>query len=775
MVWSKIASLILRFRIFFLVVILGLTTFMALQVNRLQLDYGYSGMMPDTDSVSIKLEEFRETFGGDATIFLLGVQDRKFFTLEKFNDWVSLKSSLRGIEGIESVYSVSDVVDIKRNDQEGRFDFIPLFPGEISSQEELDSLVQEFYSLPIYRDLLYQGDSSVFMMVMTMDSLVMDTRAREGIVAQVERLAGAWGEKYGVAVHFSGMPYLRSHLMIMIKSELLKFIYLAAAVTFILLIIFFRSLKAVIPSVMIVGMGVLWAFGTMVLMDYKITVLTGMIPPLMIVIGIPNCVFLLNKYHQEYKKHGNKIKALQRAIQKVGYAIFLTNLTTAAGFATFMVINNEMLSGFGFVASLNIMILFVLSVFLIPIIFSFLPPPSMRQIKHLDHKIISRIIESFIFLIQKRRKFVYGFFILMIGLSFWGISKMKTTGYILDDVPHDHPLYLDLMFFEKHLGGVMPLEVSIDTRKPGGVFNYETLSRVDRFQKKIDTYPELSRSVSVVDGMKFARQAYFRGDERQYRLPGRQEQNFILRMLGGQADESYLLRMLVDSSRQKMRVNVRVADLGVEKMFALQDSLQKDLDEFFPGDRYRAILTGSSLTFTLGTHYLVRNLLISLGLAIILISLFMAWMFSSVRMVLISIFPNLLPLLITAGLMGFFSISVRPSTILVFSIAFGISVDTAIHFLAKFRQELKSANTTTEQAVIVALREVGVSIIYTVIILFFGFGIFVASDFGGTVAMGLLTSITLFVAMLANLLLVPSILIGRRTGNFKNIKQDEVD
>jgi len=755
-----------------LLVIMGLTGFMATQVNKLELDYGYSGMLPDSDSVAINLEEFKEVFGGDATLFLIGVQDSQFFTLDKFNDWIKLRNDLIEVKGIESAYSVSEVVSIKKKQADEKFEFVPVFADEINSQVELDSMVRGLYNLPIYEDLLYVKEKGVFLMVLTMDSILMDSKAREDIIATTRELTTQWGDKYEREIHYSGLPYLRSSYLIMIKSELLTFIFLAALVTFVLLLIFFRSLKAVIPSVLIVGMGVLWAFGTMVLLDFKITVLTGILPPLIIVIGIPNCVFLLNKYHQEYKKHNNKIKALQRAIQKVGYAIFLTNLTTAAGFATFMVINNQMLARFGLIASLNIMILFVLSVSLIPIIFSFLPPPSARQIKHLEHKLIDRIITGFTYLILHYRKLIYLTFALLLCLSVWGISKMKTTGFIVDDIPEDHPLYVDLMFLENSVGGVMPLEISVDTRKPKGVLKPQTLKRVDEFQEKLAGYPELSRSLSVVDGLKFARQAYFNGDIKHYKLPSRQEQNFILRSMDKSANNSYLLRMLIDSTQQKMRINVRVADIGVNKMFVLKDSLQKDLKHFFPADQYKAILTGSSLTFTLGTHYLVRNLFMSLGLAIILISVFMAWMFSSSRMVLISIFPNLLPLLITAGLMGFFSISIRPSTILIFSIAFGISVDTAIHFLAKFRQELACFNTPPDKAVINALREVGVSIIYTVIILFFGFGIFVASEFGGTVAMGLLTAVTLLVAMFANLLLVPAILLGLSgNGNMESIKK----
>ncbi len=768
MFWTKVAHIILKNRVVILILILGLAGFMAYQIQFLKLDYGYAGLLPDSHPVSQNLKEFQKIFGEDATIVLLGFEDPDFFQLEKFRDWKKLREKILTVDGVEDVQSISTALWIDKDQDEREFIFKPVFPDEIQDQAALDSLKGVLFSLPIYEGMLYADSGRVMTMALSMNKDAINDKAREEIMSTIEGYAFEFGDKYGVDMHFSGLPFVRTKLAIMIKGELLKFIFLAAAVLAIVLLIFFRSFLATFFSIFVVLLGVFCSLGMIVLLDYRITILTGMIPAVIIVIGIPNCVFLLNKYHREYKKHGNKIKALQRTIEKVGNAIFLTNLTTAVGFATFMIIQHRILSRFGQVASLNILLLFVISITLIPIIFSFLPPPTKRHTKHLDNKWIGKVVSWFGWAVQFRRKTIFfSIFVLLIFAGF-GITKIKSTGFIVDDIPKDHPVYVDLKFFEKYLVGVMPLEISIDTRKPNGVLQATTLKQVERFQEKLMTFPELSKPYSIVEGLKFARQAYFNGSPSQYKLPSNQERGFILAYLKGDSQDNQLISSFVDSSFQKLRVNVRVEDIGTYGMLDMQDSVQKVLNEYFPSDKFDTILTGSSLTFTLGTSYLVRNLFWSLGLAVLLISLFMASMFKSFKMVIISVFPNILPLLFTAGLMGFAGIPIKPSTVLVFSVAFGISVDTAIHFLAKYRQELMCSGAIPQEAVLKAIEEVGVSIVYTVILLFLGFGIFIASDFGGTVAMGILTAITLFVAVFSNLLLVPSLLMATGKHTKKN-------
>lgn len=759
MFWAKVASKILRNRWSIAIFIGVVTLFMAWQVPKLEIDYGYSGMLPETDSVSIKLLEFNKVFGEEGGLFLFGFQDPDFFTVEKFNSFNELKREIGKIEGIKNVLSVYDAINLRKNPEKKTFDTYSIFPEKMDSQQQLDSLAGEFRSLPIYKDLVYSDSSHTYLMVMTLADNQINSKARMSTVRQMKGLALQFGKENNVEIHFSGLPYVRTTISEIVKKEFIKFLILAAMATTLILLFFFRSARAVFFSMLIVSIGVVWALGMVSLMGSKISVLTGMIPALLIVIGIPNNIFLLNKYHGEYRHHQNKVKSLQRVIQKVGSEIFMTNLTTAAGFATFMVIDNEMLRQFGLFASVNIMVLYLLCLTLVPIFFSFLPPPSDKHVRHLDNRVVNRIADQLVYLVRFRRNYIYVTVFVIMSVAVFGITKMKSTGYILDDIPKKDQLYKDSKFFEHTIKGVLPLEVAIDTRKQNGVYSVSFLKKVEDFQDYTLQYPDLGRSFSMVDGMKVANQAYYNGGEKYYRLPNAQERTFLMPYLSGTMKGNPIVNSFIDTTNQIMRINFRVADVGTNRLIDIQNSLQVKLDTLFPPGQYRTILTGSALKYTLGTEYLVKNLIQSLALAILLIAFFMAYMYRSPRMIIVSVFGNLLPLLFTAGLMGYCNISIKPSTLLVFSVTYGIAVDTAIHFLSKYRHHLSCRGIDPEVAIIRTLKEVGVSVIYTVSVLFIGFGIFVVSEFGGTKAMGFLISITLLIAVISNLLLVPSILL----------------
>ena len=526
-------------------------------------------------------------------------------------------------------------------------------------------------------------------------------------------------------------------------------------------------------------MSVIWGLGTIGLSGFKITMLTGMIPPLIIVIGIPNSVFMLNKYHQEVRKHGNKIRALQRVIQKTGSATFLTNLTTAIGFGTFMITNSRLLVEFGIITSINIMFIFVISILLIPIVFSFISTPNEKNVKHLDNKLLINAINRLLILSLKYRKPVFLIAPLLLIAGIIGISRIETTGYMIDDVPREKELCSDLKFFEQNFKGLMPLEIMVDTKKPNGILQTANMQKVDKLQDTLANMSELSKSLSYIEIVKFARQAYYNGIPEYFGIPNRQEQNFIMSYLQKENNNDEIMRVMnsfIDTSRQSIRISLRMADIGTLKMETLNNKINTIIEETFPKEEYDTLITGSSVIFFKGTSYLIRNLLVSLFFAVFLIATFMAIIFKSKRMVFASMIPNFFPLVITAALMGIFGIPVKPSTVLVFSVAFGISVDGTIHFLAKYRQELGKTNWSMRAAVVLALKEAGISMIYTSIILLAGFGIFCLSDFGGTAALGMLVGLTLLIALFSNLILLPSLLIAmeRRLTN-KSFKKPLIE
>ncbi|RUT78871.1 RND family transporter [Ancylomarina longa] len=759
--WNRIAGLILRNRILLLVVVGLITIFMGYKAQFVEMSYQYAALLPSDDPASIQYERFQNTFGQEGNVMFFAVQDSDFYELQKFNDWIAMGDSLVALDGIDAVVSIAHTYNIKKNKKEKKFEFETIFPKKLSSQHQLDSLAAIAESLPFYHGSFINKESNTYLMAITVNAKIINSKAREPMVAKVRAITDNYTAKYNLKMRYSGLPYIRVVMAQMIKKEMNMFIILSLLITAIILFLFFRSFKVVFFSMLVVGLSVIWAVGSMVLFHYKITLLTAMLPPLLIVIGIPNSVFLINKYHGEYIRHNNKIKALQRVVSKIGNATFLTNLTTASGFATFIVTSSQILKEFGVIAALNIMAVFVLSLLLIPIIFSFLNPPDQKATQHLDNKMTVWFVGKLEKIVLNHRSLVYTITIVMVVLGAFGISKIKSTGYMVDDLPHHNVIFQDLKFFERNMEGIMPLEVMVETKKKGGILKLSTLKRLNRLNDSLKAYPEISSSVSIVEAAKFANQAYFNGKEKYYKLPSSQVKNIILSYLAkaDTGNDSKLFETFVDSTQSRTRMSFRMKDIGTTRMAEMEKKILHHVDQIFPKDKYTVHVTGSSIVFFKGTKYLIKNLFLSLALAIFLIASFMAWMFSSKRMVVVALLPNLIPLIITAALMGYFGIPIKASTILVFSIAFGISVDDTIHYLAKYRQELKLTNWSIRSSVVLALRETGQSMIYTSIILFFGFSIFALSEFGGTVSLGVLVSLTLLSAMLSNLVILPSLLL----------------
>ncbi len=763
--WLKVSGVILRNKISLLGILLIITLFLGYNARKVEMSYEYASLLPKKDQAFKDYQRFVDTFGEEGNLIIIGVQDSSFFQADRFFAWKQMCEKLEEIEGVEDLLSVSNAYSLVKNSEERKFEIEELFPDSLISQEELDAKAEIFRSLPFYRNLVFNPESNTYLLAITMNKDKMHSKEREKLVKSIVKISHKFEKEQQVDLHYSGLPYIRVINSMQIKKEIYIFSFLALAICITVLFLFFRSFKAIFFPVIIVLTGVLWSMGILALFGFKITLLTGMIPPLLIVIGIPNSIYMLNKFHHEYIQHGNKIRALQRVIIKIGNSTFLTNLTTASGFATFIIVESDIMKQFGIVASISIMGLFLLSLLLIPIIFSIIGPPSTKHLNHLNNRYISGIIERLILITKNYRKEVYIVSVVILAFGFYGITRIKSSGYMVDDIPESDPIYKDLKFFESNFDGLMPLEILIDTKKPGGVMQPATFAKLNQLDKSFSEYSELSPSLSLLSLLKFSKQAFYNGDKEYYSLPNNREQNFILQYAKMDGNDAGLLHSFIDSSKQVTRVSIRMKDVGTKRMEELYSEFKVAIDSIFPADKYEVVVTGSSVTSFKGTQYLVKNLFSSLALAIILISSFMAIMFSSWRMVILSLVPNIIPLIFTAAIMGFTGIPIKASTILVFNIAFGISVDSAIHFLNKYRQELSATSGDIRQSVVLSLRETGVSMIYTVVVLFFGFGIFSLSGFGGTVAMGVLVSLTLLVAVTSNLILLPSLLTGLEKWN----------
>ncbi len=759
--WKYIARWILRYRITFLIIIGLITVFFSFQIHSLKLLYELPQMLPESHPTLIAYENFKKEFGQDGAVMFAGAVIPDVFQLDHFNALYDLSHRVQEINGVEGVVSIAQIYTLIKNSEEKKFDFKAVVARRPETQHELDSLKSIIYSLPFYDGLLYNRESDVFMLLITLDKEILNTKERVPLIYSIKKEVDEYAQNEGIEIHLSGLPYIRTITSDLIKSELNKFVFYALFVAAFILLVFFRSFKMVFYPVLTVGISVIWTLGITALLGYKITILTGIIPPLLIIIGIENSIFLLNKYIAEYNIHQNKIKALLRMVSRIGSANFLTNATTAAGFAAFIITGNDLLVEFGIVASLSIFGIYLLTLILIPIFFSFRGTPKPRLLSNVDNGLVSRIVDRILLTVSKYRSWIYIFSLIIFVAGIIGVSKLKTTGNIVDDIPKDDVLYQDLLFFEKHFNGVMPFEITIDTKKPRGILQLSTIQKLEQLQNVLIQYPELSRPLSLTEVVKFSKQAFYNGDEKKYALPNNQEKNFILSYMPKiDSGNQNTLNSFVDNDLQRTRVTVQMANIGTNEIEALKNDLKPKIDEIFNPEKFDVELTGTSVVFLEGTKYLIKNLLQSLLLALVVISLLMALLFTSARMIVLSLIPNLLPQLLTAAMMGYFGIAIKPSTILIFSIALGISVDNSIHFLSRYRLQLEHNNWQINISVIKALKETGFSMIYSSIVLFFGFYIFTLSKFGGTEAMGYLISFTLLVALISNLFLLPSLLLS---------------
>ena len=797
-------------------------------------------------------------------MLVIATNEPDFYKKDKFNAWLELADSIQNVKVlitnekdtsyykkvVDSVFSEGHLYNIVKNKEKQRFDLLEIIEHYPASQSHIDSVKNVINSLKFYENIIYKKSSDLHMMMFFLNKEIFNSKLRGNLVTDIHNIANSYNHHFE-NWKFSGLPYIRAFMMKVIKDELTLFVCLAILVTSILLLIFFRSIKVVIISLIVVLIGVVWSVGVIGLFGYELTALMALIPPLVIVIGIPNCIYLINKYQQEFRINNNKIKSLELIIQKVGNATFLTNATTALGFGTFVFTSSKMMVEFGIVSFINIMFMFILSICLVPIIYSFLSNPKEKHVKHLDRKWMYNFVSSLIKFSKYYRKQVYiiTFFLLILGG--YGISLMHTTGNFTDDLPKNSQIIKDLRSFEKELNGVLPFEIVLSFQDT--VYkSFSNISRIQKLQESLKEEKYLSTSLSMVDAMKFISQSYANGKESKYDLDfsKSKDQRYFSRIINSKYFKNTFMNQqkdnangfvgsFLDSTHMTTRITLQISDIGTSSMDSLiirinqridhivnpeqftilkckedrdyynlysqnnrikfnvnQDLSNGDLEQLnsFPEtfssikDSYGSekfisaienavrklkvnpVITGSGVLYTKGTTYMVKNLFTSLILAIFVIALLMSFLFKSFKMVLVSLFPNLIPLIFTSALMGYFGIAIKPSTILVFSIAFGISIDDTIHFLAKYRQELKTKSIT--DAVEISIKETGVSMIYTSIILFFGFSMFTASEFGGTQALGVLVSLTLFVAMLTNLILLPSLLLSLEknvlTKNFKN-------
>lgn len=837
--WQFIANIILRNR-FLIIGILTLLTvlFGYFASTGLKLDNKYGFILPKESPAKRDYDNFKATFGEDGGSLIIGIKTNSLYTEENFLKWKELGDSILKFEGVEGVVSEATLYSVENNIEKEEFEVHKIFSDTRYQEKSIKEIEEEVKRVPFYDNVLYNDETNVSLMMINVEESFLSDQKKANVVLEIEEYARSFEKDFG-QMHFAGLPHLRVVIGKRVMSEMFIFIGLSILITSILIFLFFRSLRVVLICNIVVIVAVIWSMGTIGIFGFHISILTALIPPLMIVIGIPNCIFLMTKFHQEVKNHGNKMKALTRVIKKIGTATFLTNFTTALGFLTFTFTNSEKLMEFGITASLNIIVVFFLSICILPIVVSFSKKPKKRHLQHLERKLAVTLLDKLVQLTLYKRNLIYGITIAIVGISVIGLTRIKATGNLTGDLPEDHQILKDVHFMQDNFGGSIPFEVMIDYKEQGRLFKKSTLEKIEAIQEKYVEDTLFSKSISMVDFIKVINMAYYGNDENKYTIFSNRDKARLKKYIDNfdmtNLNSSLKMKELLDTTNTILRVRSQMQDIGSYEVADKVDSVRVEIDAILNPDKseiekcyekivagktgyidtllmnfpevynsltsvlsngdselqyefdtdfekiksyyskpdfnknlrtaidneyFGIVITGTSVVAAEGTKYLVVNLITSLLFAILAVGLLMAILFRSFRMVVVSLVPNLIPLVVTGGIMGWFGIPLKPSTLLVFSIAFGISVDDTIHYLAKYRQELKNQQWDLKECVIRAIRESGLGMFYTSIVLFCGFSVFTFSQFGGTKALGMLVSLTLLVAMVTNLLLLPSLLLS---------------
>ncbi len=765
MIWDKIAAFILRHKVVLSVLLSLATLFLGYKGLDVRLSYDYSRAIPDDSPSMLFYKDFTKKFGDDANILAVGMADKRVFELKNFNALHDLALELSKIEGVQQVLSVPTVMFLAKNSEAKTFELQKLFLTKPQSQQELDSLLSYYKNLRFFDDQLINQKTGATILAVSLDKNIFNSNAREPLFEKVMAACKAFSNQTSIKIHYAGLPYVRTIMTSKVRREMNVFLIISFAMTVIVVWLFFRSVYPVLVTFALILITTIWSVGTLVLLGYKITLLTGLMPPILVVIAIPNSIYLLNKYQQEYLQTHDKFHSLKTVISKIGFVSVIANLTTAIGFFVFIFGNVTILKEFGIVVGINVCTTFLISIIFVPIALSYLPVPDTKQVKHLDTGLVVRLVNSLEKLILNRTVGIYAGSILISAIGLLGAYQLRVQAYMVDDLPEASGIIQDLRFMEANFKAVMPLELLVDTRKKKGMRDLNRLKRIDTLEQQLAQIKELSAPLSIVSFAKAANQALGNNlNAEAYTMPTKSELATIYGYLKKQKNNPNkdLTKTFVDSSGQFIRITVKVADVGTTAMRNLVDNKITPLLNRFNQhtDSMKVTLTGTSLLFLQSNDYLIDSLKSSTWWALLFIALAHGVLFFNLRIIIISIVPNLVPMLLTAGLMGFFGVPLKPSTAIIFSIVLGITVDNTVHFLARYRLALEEKDGEVIPAVLVSLHETAHSMIYTSIVLFAGFIIFVWSDFGGTRALGALTSLTLFVALVTNLTLLPVLLIS---------------
>ena len=727
---------------------IGFAYYAFFSTNKLIVDFSLEQMFPENDPERDKYDQFRSEFSREDDKFLLIYSCDDPLSRENIKKLSIIDELINKIVGIQQTTSLSN---IQEND-------------EFLFDEALDDSTWEAHKEmvldhPLYTNLVISEDGKSGAIFVDMKDDVNNQTLRENLFKEIDRGLEIHGRDWDW--YEAGIPVLRTRYVELVSKERSIFIPLGGLVVVLILFFVFRQVNCVVLPMTSIFITLIWVSALMAYLGITINLISYLTYILILIIGCSNCIHILMKYHECIEQEKNIKFAVRRVIKELGGALFLTSLTTAVGFFSLMMTNIRITQEFGFVLGVGVVLMFIIAIITIPIILLYLPSPPQHHIKRLISQSDSFSVDK---IDASTKKFPYPILalsILFLIISFVGLKSIDYNISILDDLRPGNSLYDDIMYVDENFGGTLPLEIVIsnfsssttnkDSLSSDNIFNLDFLTKADEFESQIEKISHIKKAISMNDYIKVI--ANFWEPERGMSLPEYDDDIYDYLDLA----PSNIGTNLFNSDSTKYRITCRVGNIRSKVADSLKVKVQSIFDEVFKGGSQEVLISGSTLLALRTQGFLIRDLTTSFILAFIIIFISMVILFRSIRLSLISILPTIIPLVAAAAIMGFSGIKLRPSTAMTFSIALGIAVDDTIHFLARFRQELKKTKDVG-LAVSNSILSTGKAIIGTTLVLCMGFFTLYFSELVPNHEFGILATIILIIALISSLLLLPVLL-----------------
>ncbi len=721
-------------------------------LSRLSFDYNFENFFPEQDKETEYYRYFREVFETDNDFAIVGLVNQDgIFDLDFLERADSISSELKKIKYVEQVNSALDIKDGVRDPLIGHVFQRPLFRWTDPEKYKADSV--RIFNRPELVGSFFSEDGTAIL-IHVRHKQFLHKQGCDSLSADLQSLVknAGFDESYVVGRAIGQVYYVD-----MMQRELMIFMSISMVLIILFLIIAFRSWWGVWVPITVVLLSIIWTLAVMQLTGKKIDLMLTILPTILFVVGISDVVHIVSRYFEELRLGKAKIQALVTAYKEIGIATFLTSLTTAVGFITLISSNIKPISEFGIYTAIGVFVAFILAYTLLPAVLVLSSVPS-KIIAKTNKNIWEGVLSKTLVKVLKYQKSIVLGSLVVVGLSIWGISKIEINNFILEDLKAEDPLKKEFDFFADKFSGARPFELSIQLKENASAFDVKTLSEIEKIENYLKTEYGVGNVMSHVGIIKTAHRTWMGGSEEYNRIP---EDSLLMAQLVNllhRPQAGNLLNYFVDEEKALLRLTGKVDDLG-SIVFREKDKKFYDwIESNLPDASFDARITGTAFLIDSNNVHLSANMIQGLIIAFIIIAIIAGIMFKSLVIIPIALIPNMLPLLMIGGIMGFMNVDLKVSTSIIFTIAFGIAVDDTIHFLTKLRLQLREGKSLV-YSIKRTFMSTGKAIIVTTLILCGGFMTLIASDFLSTFYLGLLISLTLIFAVISDLLLLPILIL----------------